>query len=103
MKPMDLKDFNIGMEFRDPHTGRVFRTTDVGSRTVIAIRIDEIEIASTSDFGKNVSTRIVPGAEADAKGYFSGPPYGAAELVFDEGELEDLEPVDPPVKLRTAS
>lgn len=31
-------------------------------------------------------------AEAEAEGWFNGPPYGVAETVFDEYDLEGCEP-----------
>ena len=59
---MDHSDFHIGLEFWA--SGRRWRCTDVGKRTVVAIRIDE----------------------ADAR-WYSGPPYAVEELVFDEDGL----------------
>jgi hypothetical protein len=59
---MNHTDFYIGLEF---HTaaGR-WRCTDVGTRVIVAIRID--------------------GADST---WYNGPPYAVAESVFDEYDL----------------
>jgi len=71
---------------------RQWRCTDIGTRTVIAIRIDSVEV------GSNVAElrRTLTQAEATADGWFNGPPYGVAETVFDEDDLPgcSLEPED---------
>lgn len=89
---MNLTDFRIGCEFTTAEGSRRWRCTDIGTRTVAAIRIDEVEMA-TLEPGKPVATRIVPGAEAEAAGYFIGPPYKVAEHLFDEDDREVCEPV----------
>lgn len=61
---MERDDFAIGKEFRT-ETG-VWRCTDIGTRTIIAI---------------NVTDR-------DDQSWFNGPPYAVAEMVFDEDDLE---------------
>ncbi len=40
-----------------------------------------------SDKGRK-ETRSLSGAEAEAQGWFAGPPYAVAETVFDEDDLE---------------
>jgi len=65
---MKHSDFKIGMEFMSG-AGR-WRCTDIGSRTIIAIRLD---------------------LDHDPHWYI-GPPYAVVESVFDEGGLEDCEP-----------
>jgi hypothetical protein len=89
---MKLRDFKIGTEFTSV-SGSTFQTTDVGSRTVVAIRIDQLEVASTDNFGKTVNAKTVSREEAETRHLFDGPPYGVPELVFDEDELD--EPVAP--------
>jgi antitoxin ParD1/3/4 len=59
---MEHADFQIGMEFMTA-TGR-WRVTDLGSRTVIAIKLDQ----------------------TDPRNY-NGPPYSIAESVFDENDF----------------
>jgi hypothetical protein len=60
---MRHSDFSIGLEFYTA-TGR-WRCTDVGTRIVVAIRLD---------------TR-----DAD---WYNGPPYAVSESVFDEYDME---------------
>jgi putative addiction module component (TIGR02574 family) len=60
---MKHSDFEVGVEFFTA-TGK-WRCTDLGSRTVIAIRLDHPEDAS----------------------WYNGPPYAVAEIVFDEYDL----------------
>jgi hypothetical protein len=57
-------DFRIGLEFMTA-TGR-WRCTDVGTRTVIAIKLDR----------------------PDDPSWYNGPPYAVCETVFDEYDLE---------------
>lgn len=60
---MKHSDFEVGVEFFTA-TGK-WRCTDLGRRTVIAIRLDHPEDAS----------------------WYNGPPYAVAETVFDEDDL----------------
>lgn len=57
-------DFSIGLEFLGP-AGLRWRCTDVGSRTILAIQLDQ-----------------------DDPRWYEGPPYIAKEVVFDEQEIE---------------
>lgn len=66
---MNRSDLCIGSEFRTP-TG-TWRVTDIGTRTVIAIRIDR---------AKDESLLI-------------GPPYPVLEFVFDEYDLPGCEKI----------
>jgi hypothetical protein len=66
--PMKHSDFEIGMEFMTG-AGR-WRCTDIGSRTIVAIRLDLDHDPS----------------------WYNGPPYAVVESVFDEDGLEDCEP-----------
>lgn len=52
---------------------REFRVTDIGTRTIIAVRITEKEKADPS--------------------WLNGPPYAIAEVVFDEDDFEAIEPI----------
>lgn len=65
---MKHSDFQIGLEFLTA-TGR-WRCTDVGARTVAAIRLD---------------------LDHDPD-WYNGPPYAVVECVFDEDGIEDCEP-----------
>jgi hypothetical protein len=64
--------------------------TDIGTRTVIAIRIDEVRVAGGKDGG---IVAILDQAEAEAQGWFKGPPYMVAEEVFDEYSFGGCSPV----------
>lgn len=63
-------DFTIGTEFLTA-TGS-WRCTDVGTRTIVAIKLD----------GR------------DDKSWFAGPPYAVQETVFDEDDFEACAPAD---------
>lgn len=67
---MDLQDFKLGLEFW--MSGAKWRCTDVGSRVVIAIKLDP-----------NLNTS-----------WFKGPPYAVVEYVIDEHDFKacSLEP-----------
>jgi len=53
---------------------------------VVAIRIDKISIATSEN--RTTSTKEIDGTEAEQAGWFNGPPYAVAEIVFDEDDLE---------------
>jgi hypothetical protein len=72
--------------------GRLWRCTDIGSRTIIAIRIDQVEV----DGSRPELRRTLNRAEAEAEGWFDGPPYAVAEIVFDEDDLKACS-VDPAI------
>jgi hypothetical protein len=76
-------DFKIGREFWC--AGKRWRCTDIGTRTIVAIRVDQVEL------GSNVPKlrRTLCGAKAEAEGWFRGPPYAVAENVFDEDSQVD--------------
>ncbi len=80
---MTLDEIRIGGEFWC--SGRRWRCTDVGTRVVVAIRVYEATMAISKD--GVVTTRAMSGEEAEAIGWFEGPPYGVVETVFDEDDL----------------
>ena len=86
---MKHSDFRIGGEFTTL-VGR-WRCTDIGTRTVVTIRIDLIETTSILD-GHHVR-RFLTQDEAELEGWFNGPPYALAETVFDEDDMEECKPV----------
>lgn len=65
---MKHSDFAIGAEFTT-ETG-TWRCTDIGTRTIVAIKVSERNDPS----------------------WFNGPPYAVAEMVFDEGDQEACRP-----------
>jgi len=88
---MNHSDFVIGGTFWCGD--RQWRCTDTGTRTIIAIRIDQVDSAVTDGSGPALRQTLT-GTEAAARGWFNGPPYAVVEIVFDEYDLEacSLEP-----------
>lgn len=85
---MRHKEFQIGNTFWCG--GRQWRCTDIGTRIIVAIRLDRVDIdCSSSELRRTLSR-----AEAEAAGWFNGPPYAVVESVFDEYDHEacSLEP-----------
>jgi hypothetical protein len=79
---VELAEFTVGKEFWSGD--RRFRCTDVGSRTIVAIRVDRVEVAGNGSEMRRTLNRD----EAEAEGWFNGPPYAVAEQVFDEYDRE---------------
>lgn len=86
---MKHSDFALGMVFWT--ADRQWRCTDVGTRVIVAIRIDAAEIGSNEPSLRRALNR----EQAKSEGWFSGPPYAVAEVVFDEDDFEgcSLEPM----------
>ncbi|WP_234836545.1 hypothetical protein [Sinorhizobium meliloti] len=81
---MEHSDFHIGLDF---WCGKArWRCTDVGTRTVVAIRIDQVKTTAV-DAGETTQETLNY-EQANAAGWFIGTPYAVAELVFDENDLE---------------
>lgn len=78
------RDFQIGLKFW--WGDGLWRVTDIGTRTVIAIRIDRIEIEGGAADHTPLSS--IDLATAEAAGWFDGPPYGVLEIVLDEVDVE---------------
>ena len=83
---MQHSEFKIGGIFRCG--GRLWRCTDIGTRTIVAILIDRVEVG-----GSPALRRTLSGAEAEAEGWFNGPPYAVVESVFDENDIVGRSPV----------
>ena len=64
---MTLDKFKIGQDFT--MSSARWRCTDIGRRTVVAIKLD-----------------------APDQSWYAGPPYAVAELVIDEYDQEACEP-----------
>ena len=73
-------DFFIGKEFMTD-TGQ-WRCTDIGTRTIIAIKISEVHVIRLADDGRAASEIV----NTDPS-WFDGPPYAVAESVFDEDSM----------------
>ena len=83
---MKHEEFGIGGTFRCGD--REWRCTDIGTRTIVAIRIDGVTVA-----GSKPQHRSLDRAGAEAEGWFNGPPYAVAEEVFDEYDIEGCTPI----------
>lgn len=81
---MLLEEFEIGKTFTCE--GRKYLCTDRGTRTVAAIRMDSATISSSSG-----ELRTLSEVELAQDGWFNGPPYALAELIFDEYDQEGCE------------
>lgn len=94
---MKHSEFVIGNIFYC--SGRQWCCTDIGSRVVIAIRIDLTNVVCYSpNLPEAQQCWSLNRSEATSQGWFNGPPYAVAEHVFDECDLpactleEDAEP-----------
>ena len=85
---MKHHEFRIGGEFTTDASitsgqrKKRWRCTDIGTRTIIAIRLDHVDV-TTSTGGKTTYQGLTQD-EASMRGWFNGPPYAIAEHVFDE-------------------
>lgn len=75
---MDMSDFEIGKTFW--MSGKQYRCTDIGTRTIVAINIDLPLDIVTSVRGKMSHEQITSAAEAED--WFHGPPYAVPEIVI---------------------
>lgn len=75
---MKHEDFSKGLEFYTA-AGK-WRCTDIGTRTIIAIRIDRV--ASRDSSNQTRYEQVM-----DDKSWFDGPSYAVAEHVFDEFDI----------------
>jgi len=82
-KAMQHSEFDIGMEFTTEEGRRRWRVTDVGTRVVTAIRIDQVESSRGC---------LMSFAEAEQAGWFRGPPYALAERIFAECDQAACQP-----------
>ena len=78
---MKHAEFEIGKDFWCG--GAQWRTTDIGTRVVVAILIDRIQIQT--EMARMLKKLI--GSEAEAEGWLNGPPYAVQETVFDEDDM----------------
>ena len=82
---MKHADFKIGQEFYC--SGVAWRCTDIGTRVIIAIKLDDNETVSAmlenGVLGPETH-HIMSREQSEREGWFKGPPYAVAELVWDE-------------------
>jgi len=73
-------DFCIGKAFTTD-TGQ-WRCTDIGTRTIVAIKISEVHVIRVANDGRATSETV-----STDPSWFDGPPYAVAELVLDEDDM----------------
>lgn len=86
---MKHSEFKIGSDFRCE--GGKYRCTDIGGRTIAAIRIDSISKATKTPDGVIVDMAFLE-EDASTDGWFNGPPYAVLEIVFDEEDQKACTP-----------
>lgn len=89
---MQHSEFHIGGHF--VMGGRLWRCTDVGTRTVVAICLDDAEIVSYNSGTHSTSTQPLTRQQAHDMGWFNGPPYAVVEQVLDENDFPACEAID---------
>ena len=92
---MNHSEFSIGLQFWCG--GKQWRCTDVGTRVVIAISLEPRDMVQVEVDPKDKTKRIETRFVSDDPRDLNGPPYGVAENVFDEYDVEacSLEPEEP--------
>lgn len=81
---MKLTEFVVGKEFWMSEAR--YLCTDIGKRTVIAIRVEDVVIRTTRDGASKKKSLTY--TEAKNAGWFNGPPYAVLERVIDENDQE---------------
>jgi hypothetical protein len=79
---MKHSDFVIGKSFWCG--GREWLCTDIGTRTIVAICLDDDDVTVSLGPVREETRRTINRSEAEADGWFKGPPHTVAEHVFDE-------------------
>src|SRR3954467_7157671 len=95
---MTHDQFVFGLEFW--LGDRQWRCTDIGTRTIVAIQIDPIEIVTLHE-SKGITRRRLTRAEADHLQWFAGPPYAVTETAFDENDLKSCSLAQPEIGSRS--
>ena len=80
--PVPFELWKIGMKFW--MSGKQYRVTDVGSRTLAAICIDMPMEIMVARHGELEGTPEM----TDDTSWFNGPPYAVVEHVMDENDLQ---------------
>jgi hypothetical protein len=92
---MRQDEFSIGDEFWC--AGKRWRCTDIGTRVIVAICLEPRELVRmTRDLQDKTTYRHERFISDDPRD-LNGPPYGIAESVFDEYDIEACS-VDPEVE-----
>jgi hypothetical protein len=87
---MKHSDFRVGHGFKTL-SGNRWRCTDIGRRTIVAIRVDPVELPVIEDGHPRM--RRLTQAKADQEGWFNGPPYKIPGVVLDEDDIADCVPM----------
>ncbi len=89
---MEHSEFEIGGAFATRHS--LWRCTDIGTRVVVAIRLDSTESVEVKvrQARRGPETRTVIDPRKDPS-WSNGPPHALAETVFDEYDLPARRPV----------
>jgi hypothetical protein len=84
---MKHSEFRVGETFWCGD--REWRCTDIGTRIITAICLDDLEYVVYSPGPPKLEEvgTMSSRPEAEAAGWFKGPPYAEAECVFDEYDL----------------
>jgi hypothetical protein len=82
---MRIYEFRIGESFW--LFDEEFRCTDIGTRTVLGIKLEGITQVFKHQDGREEVIGHLTKEEAITMGYYSGPPYGCIERYFDEADL----------------
>ena len=83
--------FQIGAAFS---SGRaLWRCTDIGARTVTAVRIDRVVTPRPLGESETWATEQSAADPRKLPAWLNGPPYEVAEFCFDEGDIEAVRPV----------
>lgn len=86
---MKLSDFTIGQSFWCG--GREWRCTDIGSRVVVGICLEEPLEVIESIRGKQWPRPVPP---EELPRWHRGPPYAVVEQVFDENDVQGCAPTE---------
>ena len=80
---MKHSDFKINESF--VCGDNIWLVTDIGTRTIIAIKISELPIHNNTD---GITEKVLLSKQqAIAAGWFIGPPYAVKVEVFDEYDI----------------
>jgi hypothetical protein len=83
---MRHEQFRMGQEFWCG--GRRWRCTDIGTRVVVAVCLEEHEVVTATQDPATNSPRSTTAIARD-DWWVAGPPYALLEEVFDEHSIED--------------
>lgn len=83
---MNHSDFSIGLEFWCGD--RRWRCTDVGTRVITAICLEPRNMVRSEPDPNDKAKRILTECVSPDPRDLNGPPYGVAECVFNEYDME---------------